>query len=81
MTHEELVAHCPAEPGAVPDTPWEDDLRLRFPDAVTVSACIGRHGGNTVRLDVGPGPDDELRELVDASCDAVVATLPKRLRP
>ena len=26
-------------------------------------------------------PDDELRELVDASYDAVVAKLPKRLRP
>ncbi|QJY49135.1 MmcQ/YjbR family DNA-binding protein [Pseudonocardia broussonetiae] len=58
------------------------ELRLRFPDAVTVSAYIGRHGWNTVRLGVTPGPDDdELRELVDASYDAVVAKLPKRLRP
>lgn len=117
MTREELVAHCLGKPGAVPDTPWEDDLvakvggkifaflgdgsgggtlgvkcgrdadeaaelRLRFPDAVAVSAYIGRHGWNTVRLDVTPGPDDdELRELVDASYDAVVAKLPKRLRP
>lgn len=47
MTHEELVAPYLAEPGAVPDTPWEDDLVAE----------------------------------VDASYDAVVAKLPKRLRP
>jgi predicted DNA-binding protein (MmcQ/YjbR family) len=41
---------------------------------------IGRHGWNTVAVD-GTVPDDELTELVDASYDAVVAKLPKRLRP
>ena len=43
-------------------------------------AYIGRHGWNSIRLD-GTIPDDELCELVDASYDAVVAKLPKRLRP
>ncbi len=58
------------------------ELRLRFPDAVSVSAYIGRHGWNSIRLDVDPGPDDdELRDLVDASYDAIVAKLPRRLRP
>jgi predicted DNA-binding protein (MmcQ/YjbR family) len=47
-------------------------------------ACIGRHGWNSVRIEgaLGEVPDDdELRELVDASHDAIVATLPRRLRP
>lgn len=58
------------------------ELRLRFPEAVSVTPYIGRYGWNTVRLGVTPGPDDaELRELVDASYDAVVARLPRRLRP
>jgi predicted DNA-binding protein (MmcQ/YjbR family) len=58
------------------------ELRLRFPEAVSVMAYIGRHGWNSIRLDAAPGPDDdELRELVDASYDAVVAKLPRRLRP
>ena len=56
------------------------ELRLRYPDTVTVSAYIGRYGWNSVALD-GTIGDDELRELVDASYDAVVAKLPKRLRP
>lgn len=56
------------------------ELRLRFPDSVTVMAYIGRHGWNSITLD-GRIDDDELRELVDASYDMVVAKLPKRLRP
>ena len=56
------------------------ELRLRYPDAVTPSAYIGRFGWNVVGLD-GAVPDDELEELVDASYDAVVSKLPKRLRP
>ena len=56
------------------------ELRHRYPDHASVMAYIGRHGWNTVVLD-GTVPDDELRELVDASYDAVVAKLPKRLRP
>ena len=56
------------------------ELRRRYPGAVTVSAYIGRYGWNVVTLD-GTVPDDELRELVDASYDAVLAKLPKSKRP
>jgi predicted DNA-binding protein (MmcQ/YjbR family) len=56
------------------------ELRLRYPDHAAVMAYIGRYGWNTVVVD-GTVPDEELRELVDASYDAVVAALPKRLRP
>jgi predicted DNA-binding protein (MmcQ/YjbR family) len=55
------------------------ELRLTYPDAVTASPYIGRFGWNSIQLDAIP--DDELEELVDASYDAVVAKLPKRLRP
>lgn len=57
-----------------------DELILIHPDAVTPSAYIGRYGWNSVRLDGTIAPD-ELRELVDASYDAVVAKLPKSKRP
>jgi predicted DNA-binding protein (MmcQ/YjbR family) len=56
------------------------ELRHRYPEHVTVMAYIGRHGWNSVRVD-GTIPDEELRELVDDSYDAIVAKLPKRLRP
>jgi predicted DNA-binding protein (MmcQ/YjbR family) len=56
------------------------ELRDRYPDLVSVMAYIGRHGWNSVIVD-GTIPDDELRELVDDSYAAVVAKLPKRLRP
>lgn len=56
------------------------ELRARFPGSVTQSAYIGRYGWNVIALD-GAVDDEELRELVDASYDAVVARLPKRLRP
>ena len=56
------------------------ELRQRYPEHASVMAYIGRHGWNTVTLD-GTVPDDELIELVDASYDAVVAKLPRRLRP
>ena len=56
------------------------ELRHRYPDHASVMPYIGRHGWNTVAVD-GTLPDDELTELVDASYDAVVAKLPKRLRP
>ena len=111
MRHADVVAYCLAKPGAVPDTPWEEDLvakvggkifaflggggvglkcgrdaddaaelRLRFPDTATVMPYIGRYGWNSIALD-GTIEDDELRELIDASYDTVVARLPKRLRP
>ena len=56
------------------------ELRLRFPDSVVKSPYIGQHGWNRITLD-GAIDDDELRELVDASYDMIVAKLPKRLRP
>lgn len=56
------------------------ELRQRYPEAVSVMAYIGRYGWNSVALD-GTLPDDELRELIDASYDAVVARLPKSRRP
>ncbi len=55
---------------------WRD----RYPGAVTVSSYIGRYGWNAVDF-TGPVPDDEVRELVDASYDAIVAALPKSRRP
>jgi predicted DNA-binding protein (MmcQ/YjbR family) len=56
------------------------ELRQRFPETATVMPYIGRYGWNSIVLD-GAIEDDELRELVDASYEAVVARLPKRLRP
>lgn len=57
-----------------------DELVAQFPDDVTAMAYIGRFGWNTVRID-GKVPDEEIRELIDASYDAVVAKLPKAKRP
>jgi len=56
------------------------ELRDAYPDSVTQSAYIGRYGWNSITLGGGM-PDDELCELVDASYDAVVAKLPRKLRP
>jgi predicted DNA-binding protein (MmcQ/YjbR family) len=61
----------PAEAGE-----WRD----RYPDAITASDYIGRYGWNSVDW-TGPVPDDEVRELIDASYDAIVAALPTRRRP
>ena len=63
-----------------PDADAAAELRDRYPEAVTVSAYIGRYGWNVVSLD-GTVPDDELRELVDESYAAIVAKLPKNKRP
>jgi predicted DNA-binding protein (MmcQ/YjbR family) len=57
-----------------------DEWLARYPSDATASAYIGRHGWNTLRLG-GAIPDDEILEAVDASYDAVVATLPKKDRP
>jgi predicted DNA-binding protein (MmcQ/YjbR family) len=57
-----------------------DEWLARYPGDATASAYIGRHGWNTLRLG-GAIPDDEIYEAVDASYDAVVATLPKKDRP
>jgi predicted DNA-binding protein (MmcQ/YjbR family) len=56
------------------------EWRERHPDDITVSAYIGRYGWNRVSLN-GAVPADEVRELLDASYDAVVAELPKGKRP
>jgi predicted DNA-binding protein (MmcQ/YjbR family) len=57
-----------------------DEWLARYPDDAHVMAYIGRSGWNT--LDVGGAiPDDEILEAVDASYAAVVAKLPRRLRP
>jgi predicted DNA-binding protein (MmcQ/YjbR family) len=55
---------------------WRD----RYPGAVTASSYIGRYGWNAVDW-TGQVPDDDVRELVDASYDAIVAALPKGRRP
>jgi predicted DNA-binding protein (MmcQ/YjbR family) len=55
---------------------WRD----RYPGAVTMSHYVGRYGWNSVDW-TGPVPDDEVRELIDASYDAAVAVLPRSRRP
>lgn len=55
------------------------EWRQRYPDAITVSAYIGRYGWNAVRL--AGVPDDDLRELIDQSYEDVVRRLPKAKRP
>lgn len=56
------------------------ELRRRYPGTVAASPYVGRYGWNRVLLD-GVIPDDELRELVEESYDAVVARLPRSRRP
>jgi hypothetical protein len=63
-----------------PDMRWSAELRHRYPGHASVMAYIGRHGWNSVVVD-GTISDEELRELVDESYEAVVVKLPKRLRP
>ena len=57
-----------------------DEWLHRYPDDVSVMAYIGRSGWNTVKVG-GAVPDDEVRELIDASYDLVVSKLPKSKRP
>jgi predicted DNA-binding protein (MmcQ/YjbR family) len=47
---------------------------LRYPGDASVMAYIGRFGWNTLRLG-GAIPDDEIRDAVDASYEAVVRKL------
>jgi predicted DNA-binding protein (MmcQ/YjbR family) len=52
----------------------------RFPADATVMPYIGRSGWNS--LHIGGGiPDEDLRDAIDASYDAVVAKLPRKDRP
>ena len=57
-----------------------DELIKTYPGDVSVMAYIGRSGWNTVRIG-GAIPDDEVRELVDASYETIVGKLPKSRRP
>ncbi|MFC4127542.1 MmcQ/YjbR family DNA-binding protein [Nocardia rhizosphaerae] len=57
-----------------------DELVRIYPDDVSASAYIGRYGWNSIAVG-GAVPPDEIRELIDASYDAVVAKLPKSKRP
>jgi predicted DNA-binding protein (MmcQ/YjbR family) len=57
-----------------------DEWLARYPDDASVMAYIGRSGWNSLRSG-GRIPDDELREAIDASYEAVVAKLPKKERP
>jgi predicted DNA-binding protein (MmcQ/YjbR family) len=56
------------------------EWRQRYPGAIAISAYIGRYGWNAVDW-TGAVPDDEVRELIDASYDAVLAALPRSRRP
>jgi predicted DNA-binding protein (MmcQ/YjbR family) len=56
------------------------EWRERYPDDIAVSAYIGRYGWNRVNLG-GAVADDDVRELLDNSYDAVVAKLPKSKKP
>jgi predicted DNA-binding protein (MmcQ/YjbR family) len=57
-----------------------DEWIEEFPDEVTVSPYIGRHGWNVLRIG-GAIPVEALVEAIDTSYDLVVATLPKSQRP
>ena len=57
-----------------------DEWLHRYPDDAHVMAYIGRSGWNTLRVG-GAIPDEEIRDAVDASYEAVVSKLPKRDRP
>lgn len=57
-----------------------DELVRVYPGDVTASAYIGRYGWNSVRRG-GEVPEDEVRELIDQSYDAIVSKLPKSKRP
>jgi predicted DNA-binding protein (MmcQ/YjbR family) len=57
-----------------------DEWLARYPGDASVMAYIGRSGWNTLRI-AGTIPDEELRDAIDASYDAVVAKLAKKDRP
>jgi predicted DNA-binding protein (MmcQ/YjbR family) len=57
-----------------------DEWLVRYPDDASVMAYVGRSGWNSLRIG-GAIPDDEILEAVDASYEAVVAKLPKKVRP
>ena len=62
------------------DRETADLLLDRYQGAASKMAYIGQHGWNTFTLD-GTIPPDEIRDLIDASYDLIVAKLPKSKRP
>ncbi|MRH89080.1 hypothetical protein GFY24_16765 [Nocardia sp. SYP-A9097] len=58
----------------------DDELVAIYPEDVSASHYIGRYGWNAIKVG-GKVPEDELRELIDQSYDAIVAKLPKSKRP
>ncbi len=57
-----------------------DEWLRRYPQDASVSAYIGRHGWNVLRVGAGI-PADEIREAIDESYDRVVSALPRSRRP
>ena len=57
-----------------------DEWLTRYPDDAAVSAYIGRHGWNRLRVG-GAIPDDELLEALQVSYELVVSKLPRKDRP
>ena len=57
-----------------------DEWLVRYPADASALAYIGRYGWNTLRVNGGI-PDDEVREAIDASYEAVVSRLPRKERP
>ncbi len=74
------TARRPASDSSAGATPRRRASGATATRGVTVSAYIGRYGWNVFPLD-GTVPAAELRELVDASYDAIVSKLPKAQRP
>jgi len=62
------------------DSAEAEQWRDRYPGAIVPSSHIGRYGWNSVDW-TGRVPDDEVRELVDTSYEAIAAALPKSRRP
>jgi predicted DNA-binding protein (MmcQ/YjbR family) len=56
------------------------EWRERYPGAIETSRYIGRYGWNSVDW-TGTVPEEDLRELIDSSYEAIVAALPRNRRP
>ncbi|BCB74152.1 MmcQ/YjbR family DNA-binding protein [Phytohabitans flavus] len=63
-----------------PNREMADEWLARYPEDASVMPYIGRSGWNSLRTG-GKIPDEELREAIDGSYEAVVSKLPKRERP
>ncbi|MTB70553.1 hypothetical protein GGG17_00885 [Arsenicicoccus sp. MKL-02] len=74
----DLLGCCLAKPGAWRDE--ADEWIRRYPQDASVSAYIGRHGWNVLRVG-GRIPADEIREAMEESYDRVVSGLPRSRRP